>query len=56
MYINGKCRRALQKLNDSGMKVFRTNRSKVNDIIESFSESKLEEIDPENACRNHRSH
>lgn len=49
-------RRALQKLNDSGMKVFRTNQSMVNDIIESFSESKLEEIDSDNTCRNHRSH
>lgn len=56
MYTNDKCRRALQKLNDYGMKVFRTNRSTVNDIIESLSESKLEEIDPENACRSNRCH
>lgn len=56
MYTNGKCRRALQKLNDYGMKVFRTNRSTVNDIIESFSESKLEEMDPENACQSYGCH
>lgn len=56
MYTNDKCRRALQKLNDYGMKIFRINRSTVNDIIESFSENKLEEVDPENACQSHRCH
>jgi len=49
-------RRALQKLNDSGIKVFRTDHSTVHDIVKSFSQGKLEEIDPENACRNHRCH
>jgi predicted Fe-Mo cluster-binding NifX family protein len=56
IYTNDKCRRALHKLNDSGMKVYTTNQSMANDIIEDFSESKLEEIDPENACRSHRCH
>lgn len=49
-------RRALEKLNDSGIKVFRIERSTVKDIVEDFSDSKPEEIDPENACRNHRCH
>lgn len=49
-------RRALEKLNDCGIKVFRIDRSSVNDIVEDFSKSELEEIDPENACRSHRCH
>jgi len=49
-------RRALEKINDSGIRVFRTDQSTVNDIVEDFSDSKLEEIDPENACRTHRCH
>jgi len=49
-------RKALEKLNDGGIKVFRIDRSTVKDIVEDFSDSKLEEIDPENVCRNHRCH
>lgn len=49
-------RRALEKLNDCGIKVFRIDRPTVKDIVEDFSNSKPEEIDPENACRSHRCH
>jgi hypothetical protein len=56
MYTNDQCRRALRKLNDSAMKVLVTNQSMANDIIEDFSESKLEEFDPENVFRSHRCH
>jgi len=47
-------RMALKKIKYSGNKVFRTDQSTVNDIVEDFSDIKLEEIDPENACRTHR--
>ncbi|MCD6394153.1 MAG: NifB/NifX family molybdenum-iron cluster-binding protein [Planctomycetes bacterium] len=47
---------ALQKLNDGGIKVLRANQSTVKDIVDGFAENKLEEIDPENACRNHSCH
>ena len=49
-------RRALEKLNASGIKVFRTDQSTAKDIVESFSKRNPEEIDPENACRSHRCH
>lgn len=49
-------RRALEKFNDCGIKVFRIDRSTVKDIVEDFSNSKGEEINPENACRSHRCH
>jgi len=49
-------RRALQKLNQSGVKVFRTERSTVSDIIEDFSQGRQDEIGPESACQQHRCH
>jgi predicted Fe-Mo cluster-binding NifX family protein len=49
-------RRALQKLNQSGVKVFRTERSTVSDVIEDFSKGRQEEIGPESACQQHRCH
>ncbi len=49
-------RRALQKLNDGGIKVFRAEQSTVKEIVESFAENKPEEIDFENVCQNHSCH
>ncbi|MHC4509906.1 MAG: NifB/NifX family molybdenum-iron cluster-binding protein [Planctomycetota bacterium] len=47
-------RRALEKLNSGGISVLRTDRSTVQDIVENFSGEKLDQIDAENACQNHR--
>lgn len=49
-------KRALEKLNDSGIKVLRTDQSTIKDIVNSFTVNKPEEIDPENACQNHSCH
>ncbi|OHB76500.1 MAG: hypothetical protein A2Z25_11420 [Planctomycetes bacterium RBG_16_55_9] len=49
-------RRALEKLNSSGINVFRTDGSTVRDIAENFSAGKLDKIDAENACQEHRCH
>lgn len=48
--------RALEKLKSSGISVFRTDRSKVKDAVEDISAGRSEQIDPENACRNHSCH
>ena len=49
-------RRALERLNSNGIRVFRSAGSTVQEIIEDFSTGKSEEMDAENACRNHRCH
>jgi predicted Fe-Mo cluster-binding NifX family protein len=49
-------RRALEKLNSRGIKVFRIERSAVKEVIEDFSDSKPEEMSADSACRNHRCH
>jgi len=46
--------RALQKLNETGIRVFRTERSAVGDTIEDFSHDRCEEIGPQSACQQHR--
>lgn len=48
--------RALQKLNNGGIKVLTTDQSTVKDIIDCFTENKLKEIDPENTCQTHSCH
>lgn len=53
---NGPGKRALERINDNGIQVFRADRTTVKDIVEVFSNSKPEEIYPDNACRNHRCH
>jgi predicted Fe-Mo cluster-binding NifX family protein len=47
-------RRALNKLNSNGVKVFRIERSTVKEIVEDFSASKSEEMNADDACRTHR--
>ncbi len=56
IFCKGLGRRALEKLNASGIKVFRIERQTVKDIVEDFSAGKSEEIQAEDACRNHRCH
>jgi predicted Fe-Mo cluster-binding NifX family protein len=48
--------RALQKLNQGGVRVFRTERSMVSDIIQDFSQGRQDEIGPDSACQQHRCH
>lgn len=49
-------RRALEKLNSSGINVLRTDGSTARAIVENFSTKKLSEINAENACQSHRCH
>lgn len=49
-------RRALEKLNSGGIRVLRTDRSTVEDIVQNFSIDELSEIDAESACQNHKCH
>ncbi len=47
-------RRALLKLNVSGIDVLKADGSTVSDIVGNFSAEKLKKIDAENACPDHR--
>lgn len=49
-------RRALEKLNSSGIRVLRTDGLTVRDVVEDFSAEKLAEINAENACQEHKCH
>jgi len=49
-------RRALEKLNSSGIRVMWTDGLTVRDVVENFSAEKLSEIDAENACQEHKCH
>lgn len=48
--------RAVQKLNDGGIKAFRAVPGTVEDIISQFSKGGLEEITVSNACAQHGCH
>jgi predicted Fe-Mo cluster-binding NifX family protein len=48
--------RALQRLNEGGVKVLRTDRSTVKEIVEGFDASSATEISAEDACRDHSCH
>lgn len=48
--------RALEKLNSNGINVFRTDDAIVRNIVENFPTRKLNKIDAENACQNHKCH
>jgi len=48
--------RAVQKLNEGGIKAYRANAETVQGIIKNYKESKLEEITVDNACINHSCH
>jgi predicted Fe-Mo cluster-binding NifX family protein len=49
-------RRALEKLNSSGIDVLKTDGSTVRGIVENFLAGKLNKIDAENACQHHKCH
>ena len=48
--------RAVQKLNEGGIKVFRAVPGTVNDIAAQLAKGELEEISVENACAQHGCH
>ena len=49
-------RRAIQKLNEAGIRVCKTDLSYVKEIVRSLSETELEEIDASDACQGHGCH
>jgi predicted Fe-Mo cluster-binding NifX family protein len=48
--------RAIQKLNEAGIKAFRAVPGSVEEIAQQFSKGGLEEITAENACQQHNCH
>jgi len=48
--------RAIQKLNEDGIKVYRAIPGSVEEIARQFSQRELEEITAENACQQHNCH
>jgi len=48
--------RAIQKLNEAGIKVYRAVAGSVAEIVQQFSKGGLEEITADNACRKHDCH
>ncbi|OGI08780.1 MAG: hypothetical protein A2Y40_00670 [Candidatus Margulisbacteria bacterium GWF2_35_9] len=53
---NGMGRRAVQKLNDDGIKVYLLDGNTVNEAIKNFETNKLTELTSENACGGHGCH
>ena len=49
-------RRAIQKLNEAGIKVCKAELSYVKEIVLSLTETELEEIDASDACQGHGCH
>ncbi|MHC4167099.1 MAG: NifB/NifX family molybdenum-iron cluster-binding protein [Planctomycetota bacterium] len=50
---SGMGKRAVQKLNEGGVRAYRASGARVQDIVKECRESKLEEITVENACGHH---
>ena len=48
--------RALQRLNEGGIRVFRASPGTVEEVVEKFGKGQLEEMSIENACSQHRCH
>jgi len=53
---NGMGMRAIQKLNEGGIKAYLADKDTVAEIIESYNSGKLQEITIENACQQHGCH
>lgn len=49
-------RRAIQKLNEAGIRVCKTDLSHVKEIVYNLAETELEEIDASDACTGHGCH
>ena len=48
--------RAIQRLNEAGIRAYKTSGDNVREIIEKYRATELEEITVEDACRQHRCH
>jgi predicted Fe-Mo cluster-binding NifX family protein len=48
--------RAIQKLNEAGIKVFRAVPGTVDEVVAQYAESRLVEMTPEDACGHHGCH
>ncbi len=48
--------RAIQKLNQAGIRAYKASGSNVQEIIKKYQANELEEITVENACRQHKCH
>ena len=53
---NGMGKRAIEKLNEAGIRVYRASGAKVDEIIEEHHTSDREEITVDNACGHHGCH
>jgi len=49
-------KRAIQMLNDSGIKVYKADGLTINDIVDSFTGGKMKEITDNDACQGHGCH
>lgn len=47
---------ALNKLNQAGIKVYKTNGQTVEELVNNFKSSKLEEMKPDQVCQSHGCH
>ena len=48
--------RAVQKLNEGGIRTYRANAGTVEEIVKKYKEGELEELTVKNACSNHSCH
>ena len=53
---NGMGKRAIEKLNEAGIRVYRASGAKVEEIVKEYRDSDLEEITEKNACGHHGCH
>ena len=53
---SGMGKRAIEKLNEAGIRVYRASGAKVEDIVKEYRASDLEEITAANACGHHSCH
>lgn len=53
---SGMGKRAIQKLNEAGIRAYRASGANVQDIIEKYRAGELEEMTLENACHQHGCH
>ena len=53
---SGMGKRAIEKLNQAGIRVYRASGAKVQDIVSQYRAGDLEEITTENACGHHGCH
>lgn len=53
---NGMGKRAIQKLNEAGIRAFKASGANVREVIDKYRANELEEITMDNACHQHGCH